>query len=292
MEVVLKWAAEGNWNAFVELAQNPLIRWAMLFVAITVVNQMVVTSMADLLLGVRGGIQAISPEYRQAAQIYVRRNGTALTRTVLALVCASYFFVVNRLDVSWFDVLYRNGGSATTEMTQWLPMYCELQLARLVFTAFITPDISFSWIAAAVIRGTHVIVALMLVFIQSVGKQTPSLVYFALLAQMDLLDVLDNFKLTGTMPFLQRLLTWRLVGYVWFVFRLLIPAYAIWTGRLGMFAGRLVFGLVIAFQLIVWLMLPVDPPAYGDHRRSVYDQRIHRGGLLTQEKNKKTPAFF
>lgn len=260
MEVLFKWAASGKWDSLAHLAESPLIRWSLLVITLMVLNQILVHALGDLLLGIQGGLNAVAPERRMAARRHIERSGTALSRTILSLGLAAYFFVVTRFDLSWFDPLYRDSGSAPVLMNRWLPFYCELQAARFVFETFITPDFGFGWIAASVIRRTHLIICLMLIFIQRAGDHGVSLVYLVFLTQMDMLDTLDNFKLTHTLPFLQYAMSWRAVSIIWAVFRICIPIYAVYAGHLGMLAGRMVFAMVIGFQIIVWLQLPSDPP--------------------------------
>lgn len=276
MEGLAKWIYRGDWDSINGLLHSPLTRWSLLTATLVVVNQILVTALADVLLGLPYGLSSVAPEHRQGARLSAQRRGTALTRALLAAISAAYFFIATGMDYSWYDVLYRNTGVATPAMIKWMPLYCEFQAARFVFTAFVTPDLGFGWIVASVIRGTHIIICLMLIVIQSAGGSSPSLVYLIFLCHMDALDVLDNFKLSTTLPPLQSVISWRLVSTVWFVFRLVVPVYAIYAGSLGMFAGRVAFSSVIMFQLIVWLQLPSDPVYLGGDARNAYQRRVEQ----------------
>lgn len=138
-----------------------------------------------------------------------------------------------------------------------LSWYYRVQLGYMFFriTAY---RITVSVMVFELLRTFHIMLLAILnpVWVHS-GATVPGAL-LTLFFYFDLIDAAGSLKRSSMLDGGRSLMSWRVYGYLWLLFRILLVGYGTWQNGFGWFMTWVIMGLLLFVQFLLWLILPTD----------------------------------
>lgn len=142
---------------------------------------------------------------------------------------------------------------ATTILSFYFQAHIGFMLFKIIGNKF-----SFPIMIYEIIRSIHILLIGMVNLFWSAVNAPPPSGIIILLFYFDFVDVLENHKRGTMLEDNQNFVSWRIMGYVWLIFRFLLPIYGAYRNGYGWGLMLFIFGIILFFQLVLWLIIPTD----------------------------------
>jgi len=109
-----------------------------------------------------------------------------------------------------------------------------------------------------IMQSTHIFLIAMLISFWKFSGVAPPGAFFTLVFYFDIIDALVSFKRCQEYENDGIFISWRILGYNWLIFKVLLPIYGIYRNGFGWILSPFIFCIIVSIQLILWLFLPHD----------------------------------
>lgn len=138
-----------------------------------------------------------------------------------------------------------------------LSIYLQVQIG-VVFFRILGLRASPMLIIFEVLNSVHIFLIAILNPIWGRFNSSPPGAIFVLFFYFDLIDALDSFKRSSILEKNSPFISWRVMGYLWLIFRISLPIYGTYRNGFGWFLMNVIFGIILFVQLILWAAIPRD----------------------------------